>query len=289
MNTITVKKQSELDLLPEKFDEFTSIEINSPENIRIYVTKAHDSSQVTAYGSSQVTAYGSSRVTAHDSSQVSAHDSSQVTAWDNATVYIFDKSFLSAFFFSVVFVKSVNAKINHLADKSTAKFCGDYNQKEIIMKKDKTAHVELMQKELSFETYLERGYVKADGIIQKLISRKRLETIEVFEVENHFSEKSFVVKKGEIFSHGKTIKEAKESLKFKISTRDTSEYKKWGLKTTVSQAKMIQAYRAITGACEFGVRDFFKGKKIPLKLRVSKAIEITAGNYGNKEFENFFK
>ncbi len=190
-----------------------------------------------------------------------------------------------------VFVKSLSAKIEHLADKSTAKFCFDTTSKivkGIILKKDRTAHIEFNQKELSYETYLKRGYLKADGIISKVIAHKKFKTIEVFEVEQRF-EKSFVVKKGQTFSHGKTIKEAKESLKYKISSRDTSEFKKWNLKTVATQAKMIEAYRVITGACEFGVRDFCQGKKLPSKLSVANVIELTNGKYGNEKFQEFFK
>jgi hypothetical protein len=188
----------------------------------------------------------------------------------------------------VCFIKSASAKITHLADKATAKFCVDAKRKDIVVKKDKTAHVEMMQKELSFETYLDRGYVKADGITHKLVSRKKLAAVEVFEVENSLGDKSFVVKKGETFSHGKTVKEAKDSLKYKLSSRDTSEFKKWNRSKVVSAEKMIQAYRAITGACEFGVRSFCEGKKIPKKLTVAKAIEITSGQYGHDQFKGFF-
>jgi len=244
-----------------------------------------------AWDSSRVVARDSSRVEAWGSSQVVAWDSSQVEAWDTTSIHLYGQSTLSAFFMCAVFVKSLRAKIEHLADKSTAKFCFDTTSKvvkNIIIKKDRTAHIELNQKELSYETYLKRGRLKADGIISKVLSHKKFKTIEVFEVEQRF-EKSFVVKKGQTFSHGKTIKEAKESLKYKISSRDTSEFKKWNLKTVATQAKMIEAYRVITGACEFGVRDFCQGKKLPSKLSVAMVIELTNGKYGNEKFQEFFK
>jgi len=100
---------------------------------------------------------------------------------------------------------------------------------------------------------------------------------------------SFIVQKAEVYSHGKTIKEAKESLKYKISSRDTSEFKKWKLDTTVTQQKMILAYRVITGACEFGVRSFCEGKKIPKKITVKDAIKLTTGQYGSEAFAGFFQ
>jgi hypothetical protein len=159
----------------------------------------------------------------------------------------------------------------------------------VILKKDKSAQVIAKAKEPSFETWLERGIVKADGITQRLVSKKKLGTIESYEVENYFGEKSFVVKKGEAFSHGKTIKEAKESLKYKIYSRDTSAFKMWKLTDTKKLSEIIGAYRAITGACEFGVRDFCQSRKLPAKMTIKKAIETTKGKYGNEQFASFFK
>ena len=50
---------------------------------------------------------------------------------------------------------------------------------------------------------------------------------------------------------------------------------------------MIQAYRAIAGACEFGTRNFCEGKALPSKLTVSEAIKLTAGQYGSDQFKGF--
>ena len=52
---------------------------------------------------------------------------------------------------------------------------------------------------------------------------------------------------------------------------------------------MIQAYRAITGACEFGVKDFCQGRDLPKKISVDQAIKLTKGKYGNDQFKEFFK
>lgn len=57
----------------------------------------------------------------------------------------------------------------------------------------------------------------------------------------------------------------------------------------VTQSKMIQAYRAITGACEFGVRNFCEGKSLPKKITVSDAIQLTKGQYGSESFGSFFR
>ena len=58
------------------------------------------------------------------------------------------------------------------------------------------------------------------------------------------------------YSHGKTIAEARSALIYKLSSRDTTEFKKWTTKTTVTLADAIRSYRAITGACEAGTRHF---------------------------------
>jgi hypothetical protein len=52
---------------------------------------------------------------------------------------------------------------------------------------------------------------------------------------------------------------------------------------------MIIAYRVITGACQFGVREFLEGKKIKNKLTVQEAITLTKGQWGSTEFEWFFE
>jgi hypothetical protein len=79
-----------------------------------------------------------------------------------------------------------------------------------------------------------------------------------------------------------------ESLRYKLSDRDTSRFKKWNLGTQITLEDAIQAYRAITGACEFGVRQFVESNAIPKKLTVRKVIELTNGNFGDKQFSEFF-
>jgi hypothetical protein len=101
---IKITSQAELDALPDSFDEFTYINIESKREVEIIVNRlfanaevtAYDSSQVRAYGSSQVRAYGSSQVRACDSSQVRACDSSQVTAYDSSQVTACDSSQVTA-------------------------------------------------------------------------------------------------------------------------------------------------------------------------------------------------
>ncbi len=188
----------------------------------------------------------------------------------------------------MIAVISALVLIKHLADYAAATLHG-VNVK--IEKKDDTATVINAPEniEISFETWLERGYVVADGISKRLISKKKLKDIEVFTVENFLDHKEeFVVKRGETFSHGETVEQAIKDLRYKLSDRDTTRFKEWTPKTKITLDDAIQAYRAITGACEFGVKSFCESKKLPEKLTVSKAIELTKGSYGSEQFAGFF-
>ena len=100
----------------------------------------------------------------------------------------------------------------------------------------------------------------------------------------------YVVTDGENFSHGDTIKHAKADLIYKISNRDTSQYKELTLDSVVTKAEAIQMYRVITGACEAGTKHFVGGlTKTKSKYKISELIKMTAGQYGSETFKNFFK
>ena len=100
---------------------------------------------------------------------------------------------------------------------------------------------------------------------------------------------SFCLEADGVFSHGKTIREAKESLLYKIGDRDKSDYGGWDIKTKITKREAIESYRVITGACESGVRNFVElaGKTKP-KYTVKEIIDITKGQYGNDTYRNFF-
>ena len=127
----------------------------------------------------------------------------------------------------------------------------------------------------------------ADGILSEVIEHKK----NVYRVKNHGeTEITYLVQDGDVYSHGKTLKEAKESLIYKLSNRDTSQYKDYTLDTKVTKKEAIQMYRAITGACEQGTRMFVEGlSTVPRNLTVKKIIELTEGRYGNDKFRKFFE
>ncbi|MCL2469522.1 MAG: hypothetical protein FWF24_04740, partial [Alphaproteobacteria bacterium] len=98
-----------------------------------------------------------------------------------------------------------------------------------------------------------------------------------------------IVEKEKYFAHGNTYAEAKKAVIEKIALKDTSLYEQWRLNTeiTVDQAKL--SYRAITGACEFGVKRFMESVEIPNLITPAVVIEATRGRYGHEEYKSFFQ
>lgn len=148
------------------------------------------------------------------------------------------------------------------------------------------------------EGYIKDGYyyndnkkqykaIIVDNILSEIVEHKG----NIYKVKNYGKKEiSYLVQDGDVYSHGKTLKEAKESLIYKLSNRDTSRYKDYTLDTKVTKKEAIQMYRVITGACEQGTRMFVECLgKVPRNLTVKKIIELTKGQYGNDTFKKFFE
>jgi hypothetical protein len=100
---------------------------------------------------------------------------------------------------------------------------------------------------------------------------------------------SFVFEENGVYAHGKTLKEARDSLVYKIGDRDSSKYKEYGLDTKVSKDEAIKMYRVITGSCEYGVKRFIESQgKLKKNYTIKEIIEITHGQYGDDKFKHFF-
>jgi hypothetical protein len=132
------------------------------------------------------------------------------------------------------------------------------------------------------------NFFVCDGIFGEIIKHKG----KVYHCKS-LSQKEFVLLSDGSgrYSHGNTLKEAKESLLFKISSRDKSVYSSLTVDSELSYEKMIVCYRVITGACEFGVRNFIE-RKVPKpkrKYSVKEILKLTEGEFGHTEFKNFFK
>ena len=106
------------------------------------------------------------------------------------------------------------------------------------------------------------------------------------------NETLYVVTDGEgHYAHGRTLKQAKVDLIYKINDRDTSLYENLSLDDEISFEEAIVMYRTITGACSAGTRNFIESR-LPQphkeKYTIKEIIDLTDGEYGSETFKNFF-
>lgn len=131
-------------------------------------------------------------------------------------------------------------------------------------------------------------HIIADGILSKVISKRK----NVYKVINHNETKeTYLIEVDGKFSHGETLKQAKESLIYKLSDRDTSKYESMTVDTELTFEEGVQMYMTITGACERGTKYFvdnvLKTKK--KKYKISEIIDLTVGQYEHRKIVEFFK
>ena len=129
--------------------------------------------------------------------------------------------------------------------------------------------------------------IEADGITSIILRKK----CNVYKVINLGEDKpSYLLCEDGIYSHGDTLQEAKDSLKYKISDRDTSKYEHYKQSDVVSVTEAIRMYRTIAGACEKGTRYFVENNNIDKKeYKISEIIKLTKGQYNSDKFEEFFR
>jgi len=131
-------------------------------------------------------------------------------------------------------------------------------------------------------------YIKVDGIFCELI-RKRGNVFSCKKINKE--EYFYVVTDGYgKYSHGETIKQAKEDLIYKLSNVDKSVYERLTLGDILSFEKSIECYRVITGACSFGTKNFVETILLEKKKEyaISEIIELTKNQHGNQTFKQFF-
>jgi len=131
-------------------------------------------------------------------------------------------------------------------------------------------------------------YIMVDGILSKVI-HKRGNIYKVCDIINK-DKISYIVTDGINYSHGESIKKAKEDLLYKISNRDKSIYNSLTTNSELSFKESIICYKVITGACGFGIKDFVERNNIPKyrKYKISEIIKLTKGWYGNDVFSSYF-
>jgi hypothetical protein len=131
-------------------------------------------------------------------------------------------------------------------------------------------------------------YIKVDGIFTEVVKQKG----NVYHVKKLNEDKVFyLITDGERWSHGDTLKEAKEDLVYKVTNKTKDDYKLLTKTSVLTFEEAVVCYRVITGACSFGVKDFVKNKleKVEKNYSIETIIEKTIGCYGNEEFKKYFK
>ncbi len=142
------------------------------------------------------------------------------------------------------------------------------------------------------QVFKRKGFLFADGLLAKIVETKRTANVQIHKIQIIGKTKTSICLESDgVFSHGDTIKEARESLLYKVGERDKSAYQKWTLETKITKRQAVESYRIITGACEAGVRHFVESNSSKCakgKYTVKEVITITQGQYGNDCYANFF-
>ena len=122
-----------------------------------------------------------------------------------------------------------------------------------------------------------------DGIFNYVVSVKG----GVKKLKNTHGELSYLVSDGQGNSaHGKTIKEARDDLAFKLMSKDVTHFNNMPLKTTKTPTEWAMVYRAITGACKYGTKQFVENKgELKETYTLKEILEQTNGAYGFEKFK----
>jgi len=131
---------------------------------------------------------------------------------------------------------------------------------------------------------VERDWCFIDGIVREIVSKKRVGELTI--IKTPFD---FIVGNGEVWAHGKTIKDATEDYQFKLVSVDPESIKDIDLDKPMTHAEAINVYRAVTRSCREGVRQWMSGKTFPEPITVRQIVGMTGDAYGGSEFAKFFE
>ncbi len=101
----------------------------------------------------------------------------------------------------------------------------------------------------------------------------------------------FLAKRGDIYAHGTTAKEAVSDVNFKFLQQDFDATK---LVAEINERKTVSIvdYRLLTGACLAGVHNFLASKNIDFQeqevLPLSEVLSITKGAFGADRMAKLF-
>ena len=261
--------------------DFKDQQINLIAGYRSTQTAGDDSTQTAGYRSTQKAGSRSTQKAGSGSTQTAGWDSTQ-TAGPCSTHHIDFYSQVRTSYSSIVHALGDNIVIiNRNVFEVIQPKRGDIIQ---ICPRDIPGH--LVNGKLNGVPH-----IIADGILSKIVSKKG----NIYKVVNHGEDKqSYLIERQngdkKVYSHGKTLKEARDSLTYKIGDRDTTAFESMDLDTVLTKEECIVMYRTITGACEEGTKYFVESQdKVKKKYKISEIIEATKGQFGNELLIKFFK
>jgi len=77
-------------------------------------------------------------------------------------------------------------------------------------------------------------------------------------------------------------------LRFKLSDRNADAYRDIDIDKLMPVEEVTMIYRLITGACSKGCEMFTSSNWTKPTITISKAIELTAPEFGGKDFAKFY-
>jgi hypothetical protein len=129
-----------------------------------------------------------------------------------------------------------------------------------------------------------RGFTIADGILAWVISSRG--KIKKVRIAGKKSESYLISDENGNSAHGKTIKEAREDLVYKVIAKFDDE-----LPRKATGKEWVGIYRAVTGACGAGVRNFVEqtGKSLDDEYTAKQIAKLVSGQYGAEKFAEKLK
>jgi hypothetical protein len=139
------------------------------------------------------------------------------------------------------------------------------------------------------------GYDKftiLDGIPCVVLSTKKQGGVSILmcrraQVKNHkvIGDKFYVARQGEHNAHGETIAEAVRELAFKTGDRDIEQFRNMPRTTRKTPKEWAFVYRMVTGACQFGTKDFMARQgKLKKSYTLTEILAKTEGAWGHETF-----
>ena len=267
--------------------DFRNIDYSTVMTGNYSTVNTGDDSTVTTGDSSTVTTKYRSTVTTGDHSTVTAGVCSTVTTEVCSTVTTGCHSTVTTGSFSTVTA----------GDKSTVRarreccfhYVNGYRSGMVILMNNdtiKTFRNNMLIKKEDSEKFTLNGewHDIFDNVLSKIIAKKG----NVYKVVNDGEiEESYVVTDGQNFAHGKTIRDAKNDLIFKIGQRDTSAFKGLTIESIVDFETAVKAYRNITGSCESMTKSFALSNKKD-SYTIQEVIDLTEGQFNHNLFKEFF-